>query len=432
MNNKKTGVIVALAIAIVALVVVGAGLYMTNTNKYTFTKIVTNSLESLVPNVKTGIDYVFPESLMKSHDKISWNSKNTVKIADTSLGLNIDLYSNLKAKKYYIEGALEEATATISGFLLLQDNKVYFTLKNFFENIYYTEYQIPDATQLENIEENANKIVDYLKKSLLDNIKDNDFSSSNEKISLNGKDYDTKKIVLEISQEKALAIEKSFFNSIKTDQDLVHFLAQLTGVSDDDMKASINDALVKLQEAEVSNQSLYYAIYVKNNKALRHELYSDNKSSFILNCYENSYKQQTIELQMKSDNLILTTFKFEAKNETEGNISILSDNMSITGTYNKGESKITINLTASTDDEGEQIKLTYEMDTVKINEVYKLNITLDIPSAELTITSNNTIDLTKDIPTIDVSKSLDVNNMSAEDQEIIQQLMSLFTPNISL
>lgn len=271
------------------------------------------------------------------------------------------------------------------------------------------EIQLFDFTEEDKLSNNDyNKIVRHLNISVNNNI--TDLVSSKKKIKLGTKEYNAKKIELEIDNELFQKIASDFFKRLRDDETLK------LGES---IQEKINEIEESVKEAD-EKLLINYSIYMDKLTVLKHEIKLFN-SEKLLNTltYEVYYneaanKVEAISLSSDEDTL---TFTVVHDNDKHNFTIVTSNDDQIEGTYVKEDDKHSLDIKIFTNDEEYSLKMDY------FKENKKVDILLSIPESKTSLTAEVTYDENAVPEEKQISEALSFSDLDEEDLGLIIGLM---------
>jgi len=427
MKVKK---IVAILLAVVAVVMVGTGIYFMNSSKYIFKTALSGVFDYAVDAYDKMTDSLDEFSEFK---KYKLNTVNTLSMeGEEFASITGDIYVNLDEDKAYANLDSKMAGEDFLGFEgLLAEEKVYVKIKEAMEDFYYDEIEMT-STATEGLEDDEFKLlVKHAKDSILKDIEDKDLVKTSETIKLGDKNYKTTKVALNISEKRLGKIVENLLTSISNDNKAIQILQKFDKTI---TKDSIEELLKTFKEgsSEFSDEELFtLAFYVEGFGGLRRVEISTiegevdsvaTNSSVTFDIYNNNSKQKTYLLTASEGEIEILTFKFEYTSKSKANIVIKASDMEISGTYEETKNSVVYNLTLLS--EGETLgTVSYKDTVVSKDKEYKVEISVDV-SGVMTLTSTNTLLIGEEMPSVDVSSALSFDEISEEDSNSISEYIS--------
>lgn len=448
---KKKGALIFSLIGVL-LVVAGVTFILLTTSKKSNKEVFTNSLESALSLNLDGVSD-------KAANKIN-EIKNAIK--DNVYKLNVEMTSSMEeASSSKIHGSLYFGKGEAYGNIITnindksqnlegiyKDNKLYFTEKESLSKYYYIdnlEEMIPtnDFTgEFAKYEGVIQKVLNYLKDSLLDSIKEDEIEKTDEEITVNSKDYKATKYEYKFTGENLYNAIESFLNKIKNDKDIINTLNSLI----ESIKGKVKESFSQYDEVELEESDI-----PDFNNILNQILESAKETKTLgelLTVSVYTYKDETIRTRISINaesngqkipmNITFDTFK-------ENDLTYRKISLSQAGIE---AGSIVINQTSKTNYDIKVVVMMTEMLTGKItidgdNYNLKLNSSENLPtsfSLELNIIKDGgyielesegsklridfIYEIVSDIPNIDLSNSASYTEMTEEEKEALSEMFS--------
>lgn len=435
--------VLSILLFVVAIAMIGSGVYIMNSNKYLFS----TALDGVFNYLVDGYNKMNEEANNSANtSKYKITTETSLKTSDDELAtVNGELYVNAIDKQAYINldsKFMKEDFVSLEGFF--NSEKVYIKIKEIMENFYYTDFSsqsslVIDSSKVENADysqlmkledKEISLLANYLKKSILKDLKDNDFKKSVETLTIEGKSYKTSKLSLGLSEKEVAIIVKNFLTEIYNDNNAIKVLQK---VNKDITKEAIKELLDSFnpQNLEESDE-LEISFYIENFTNVRRIEFG------TLNSDVDSVASDDILLRvdlLENESFILSIIQGEKevlkiKNEntskTQSKITVEMEGYVLNGTYTSNDKNSELNVTLLL--EGETVAtVNMKNTTLTKNREYKVDLTVEVKDLEMTFVSNNTIILNEDIPEVDVEDAKDMEELTEEEQakltEFIQEKM---------
>ena len=432
-TKKGKRILIVFLLLLVAIIGEAIYFYFNGYAKFVLSRNIAKAYNS-ISNVK--IDSTLDSILKSNTVSIDYNVNLDIKDnAELLGGIN-----NISAKYTYSENKSDkkgllnlESKINKEQFIdldaLLKDSKVYFKIKDVMDKYYFTDYEF--VSLFESLDNSDSKyILDIIKDSVLNNIKNEDLKQSNEDIVIDNKSLKTVKVSLNINDDLLIRIAKDIINKIENDDKALEILSNNTKISKDELKKEIADIKSSINNYTTSSEeSIIYNMYTDIlGNAIKHELIMDEYVIDYLNY--NDVK----ELVVKSNGVSVFNIKIAGKESgtVSGNIMSM---MSITGDYTAN--KINLNLKAI--DNSMEMKVVLESDENKVSDKeYVFNSSLNISvladntealNAVMKFDGKFNSDVT--INEVNTENSKNINDITEEELEsIFSKLEEL--PGISL
>ena len=384
-NKSNKGLIIGIIVLIVLIIggVVGFIVFKElNTPKTRFLKTMNKYLES--NNIDSNVIDIY--ELFKDGATLNIDSNLSVKSNDEELlsgKININFVDNPSSSNRYINVSFDDNNDSVINFeSYLNDNKIYFTMKDIFDKYYFTGLEY-----IKIYDENVKKLKDNVSKSL-------DSYFTNDKFVLS-KEEGYSKISVSLSDKDLNDLLILILENLKNDDALSLFVDE--DMSLEDIRKGIDDHINSIKEniEYQSDEKIYtYNVYSKGSTLVKQEIIVDN-------------------------------VKLVIEGETSGNITLLSDDTVIlTGSYDKDK----LNLNVSDNDINFDFSLTFSENITKDNADANYNLVVKTKSEEdeIVISADVKLGITKDntIPKVDISNAKDVSDITNEEIQNIYTKLS--------
>ena len=376
-NTKSNkGLIIGIIVLIVLIIggVVGFIVFKElNTPKTRFLKTMNKYLES--NNIDSNVIDIY--ELFKDGATLNVDGNLSVKSNDEELlsgKININFVDNPSSSNRYINIKFDDNKDSILNFeSYLNDNKVYFTMKDIFDKYYFTGLEY-----IKIYDENVKKLKDNVSKSL-------DSYFTNDKFILS-KEEGYSKISVSLSDKDLNNLLILILGNLKNDDALSLFVNE--DMSLEDIGKELDDEINSIKEnlEYQSDEKIYtYNVYSKGSTLVKQEIIVDD-------------------------------IKLVIEGETSGNITLLSDDTVIlTGSYDKDK----LNLNVSDNDINFDFSLTFNNNITKDNVAANYNLVIKTKSEEdeLVVNADLELGITKDntIPKVDISNATDISDITNEE-----------------
>ena len=363
-------------VLVVALAVLGFLIYFKGPNtKNVYLKTIddfSSSINEVINKTDMSklqqLDYNFSFNLNSSNTQY----RDIAKILN-KIKLNASMEEDHKNKKANINlDVLYNNSSMIDANIYLNNKDYYVELPTLYSKL--IKLPVDDSINLDQFwniynKDNYKTIINELTKIIKNNLKDEYFSSSDEKINVLGKELNVSKQVLTLTGKDIFNMETSIINDLLNNEKLLNALSETANIPVADLKTELNNAKSELTEENGKltielylnkvSQKLEYALFITDTEKL--ELSKTSEDTF--NIIYNNEKLGTISLINKGIDLMLNyenntiNIKFT---ENTIKISIITDeakiNINVTENNKKGNAVININILK------EKIDLTINLD----------------------------------------------------------------------
>ena len=361
-KEKSNKSLIIIIIIFILLGVLGIGFYFLNKPK----NILLLSVQKYISDLGVGKDI---NSISSSYN-LSFDMKST----DDKMKPLFDTYNNLKLSGLYeidlnkkianIEvGSTYKDKTLLNGSMYLENNDYYLFLEGIYNNyIKFTNKSLTNNNVSNDVDKkDINNIINGFKNATKNSIKDEYLTKNKEKITINNKEYNTNKITLIIDKTNFKTIMKDFFTYLKNDK---NFVNSINNNSQENIVTKIDEILNNL------------------DKIKEEDIPIELKMDF----YIKSFTNDLLKLAIKNKISNIEVFTFDM---IENNINM----------YIKEEDNI-INFKYTNNNNNSVIEVSNQDFTMKIN--YNIE------------TKYN-----KTIINKDVSKSVELNTLTKQEQEDI-------------
>lgn len=264
----------------------------------------------------------------------------------TDLTYNLNMGIDLKNQKILGSVSINDQNETIiSGDLAVVNNNIYAKSAELFDKVLdLGEYNIFEEVEDEIGIEDFNIILSYdnyeyilksIKDILINSLDKDKFTIEQEKITINNKEYNAKKVIYNLDEENMKRTNKFIIDSILKDEKLLEALANSTGKKVEELKEALKDI-----DDENSYSNVKIILYTDAlNNVIAGSIYEEETEIIKFDCV----KKANVTIELEQTKLTLT--------EEE-------DFVHITGT-NGEEEKINLKLY----EENNGLKIEYEIDS---------------------------------------------------------------------
>ena len=395
-RKLKKGPVIVL-ILIICLIIGGIGFYLyTHTSKYLFFKGLDKTysyLEDL-----SFIDDYMPYINSNYYNKTDSSFRVKTSELDTNINFKGDIYLNDKSNYYDLDINTNNVNYGLE--LLNKDSRLYYRIDD--SKYYYTNYDNVSSFK-------TNDYYDLLS-LLISNLKSDEFKANDVEITINSKKYDTRKIMLILTDDEFKNMMNNFHKDILKDERLSYLYMSLIDVSTkEELTNYIDNYDIKFNQGIVT-----YSIYFYKNKPIMNEIEDGVHGNDRLGIITMDDYFEVRYTTLEEDISYLKVY--------DKKIDLFLDGIG----YGKGkytDNSIEIDFT---DYEGSSLgNISYSI-TKKNDNKFIVNFLIDIKFSELDykIDSTNEITVDKQIPNVDTTNSIVIDNIPANDRETLSELLS--------
>lgn len=434
--------LISIVLFVVAVIMLGFGFYILNSNKYTFEIVLSKSLDYLVDNCYNNtltLEQLGDVDKYRITTNTSLKSSNVEVLSlagDTYIDKDeyfIDLDANVQGQKFMGVGAY------------MSDDKIYLKLKEVMDKFYYIQLDnilgdinSEDYTSISDITKDELKILTkHFEKSMLQELKDSDFEKNSVTLTFEGKTYKTSQISLNLSAKDIRQIIINLLNNIINDNRAVQVLQKFdNSITANDIKEgllSFEKETINASDVDIFNISYYIngvsdvvrvEFLMLNNTV--DNVVSDNLL-LTIDMYKNISNNDVSKTVIKINNEEIFNIKMTKLNEVKTNLEIIVQNSgevaTIKGYYNKTSESIILNLDMLYNNE-KVGTLIYKVNPVTKNKEYKYEIQFNASDDSFSIVSINNLYLNEEIPVIDINDSDSFENISESELDELTNYIS--------
>ena len=436
MNGKK---VVSILLFIVSIAMIGSGVYLMNSKKYIFETAVKEVFENLT---KSGEDIFLLDELGSSDKYRITTDTSLTMMGEEFASVNGDLYISNNNLYLNIDSSLAgEDFIGLEG--LVDEERIYFKLKEIMENFYYDEItstvddavSMNDLSTIEDIErDEINLLINLLRDSILKDLKDEDLDKTSVTLNLGSEEFKTSKISFGISEKRFIQIMINYLDAISNDTEAIRVLqkidSEITKETIDEAKTTLEEGIEQYGEEDI----LSFAFYLEGfNNIRRVELSTAGSGevdsiatgvlSITFDTYTNSDNKKVNDFNIVQNEMTLISMEEVYNTDNDINITIeFNDGEQIakfSGNMTREDNGTTVNLNALLDDE-EIANITFGVTRVTQNEEYTLELSFTEATTEMRLSSINNIYLNEDLPSVDTSDADSIDNLTEEEMAEIQ------------
>ena len=447
---KKNLIILAIISFLLIAVIISAYLLIFNKPKNVFLLAINNEYKNIIKMFDNDWYIGYDEDAILSESTVDYDivlselvqskiqegeANGIIGLINNINGLNYKISSSIdyKNKEFVSQITLnEDKTTALDLNVYIQQKKMYLELKNLFDKIIELPEFDYDMIFQEGLiySEDIEYVLKQIKNSFLKNLNDEDFTSSNAELEIDGKVEKIKKVTYTITSENGMVLIENILTELKENEKFLEALVRLSGQERVVIKNSINSILdtLKQNESNIEQDSEYVllSVYTKGlmNKAVAYEILD-----------KTEYSEEIIRI-VKGDSIkLLVIFDGE---EVFDMLVEFPDEKLIKVTSTQEDLEFTINIEYSNKEcdiyytfqsYGTKVygKINFENEEVTKNKVYNTNLNfelnLDIEGIEqfmkLHIDTHSKTELGKTLGVPEVSNKVLLEEMTESDFEQI-------------
>jgi len=445
--------IIVIALIVIAVAMVGVGIYFMNSSKYIFKKALSGVFDYTVDSYVKLTDKL---DNSKSFEKFKLTTNNSLKMYEMEFAtVSGDVYIDSKDEKFYANlDSTVMGEELLGAEALLSDNVMYAKLKEAMDIFYFIELEdttLKDAFVLEDSsddegefseidyskileleKEELENLTNHLENSILKDISNKDIKKSSEKIKQDNKEVKMTKVSLKISEKRQNEILVAFLEAISNDNEAIKTLQK---IDKNITKKAIQGVIDELNENTNldDNVGIILSFYVKGFNDLARidvESYYDREikqeevfsAHIIIDIFKNKNKNDTTIFTVERINNYggigseTVSFEFEQATDDMVNITVKSeDTVAITGTFEKTDNVTELKLNWPEAKGSFELKETI----VKKNQEYVIEIKFIEETSLIEFNSTNTLIVDEEMPEVDVDGAINFEEVTTEDSQKI-------------
>lgn len=392
-----------IGVLVVVLVALGFILYSKGPNTK---NVYLRTIDEFSSSVSKALDKTDLTKLQELNYNLSFNLnssnseyKEIAKILN-NIKFNGSLEKDYKNKKANVNlEMLYNNSSMVNGSIYLNGKDLYAELPTLYDKL--IKVPTDETINLDELwnaydKDNFKTIINELTKIVKNNLKEEYFTSSDEKITVLGKEVNTSKQVLTLTGEDLYNLENSIINDILNNDKLLNSLSKVTNVEVNNLKEELNNIKSEL---------------TKEDGKLVVELYL-NKIGQKLEYAVINMDNEKLELSKTGDD----TFNILVNNEKIGSITFTKDEIDLIVDYENNNvnlkfTKDALNVTFKTEEGNFSIKLNGN------EQKGKVIVNINVPSAKIDLIIN--IDYEnksiKSIKAKDYSNYVELDKMTEDD-----------------
>jgi len=434
MNIKK---IISIALFVIAVVLIVFGFYMLNSNKYIFKTVLSKSLDA-------GVEKLFEENVLlediSKAEKLKVTTETKLNMLEQDMiALNGDVYFNGDEMYFYLDSKfLNEDFLNVEA--LANTEKIYFNFKDAIDQFYYIDLEpMIDAVDLDQYsvksditKKDVEVLTNHLEKSILQDLKDDDFNKNSETLIFDGKTYNTNKISLNLSTKEIRQIVVNLLENIINDKAAIQVLQKFDNSITAEGLTEILEAFEQESANASDNDVLNISFYIKGfSDLVRVEVLTLNNNIdsvatdnllVTIDRYKNKDNNDTTKFIFKTNNVVLFDIKLIKLSETLNNFEITvndgEDIVLLKGDYDKTNESINLNCDLLYNNEKIGV-LTYTLLLGTKNKDYKMDVSFKTVDNSISFITDNNLLINESIPEIDLDNAKDLNNIDEEESNTL-------------
>ncbi len=420
MKNKRVTIIAIVSVISCVLSLIVYSRYFSD--KAVFDRVLTKYFDLFVES---------SDSTQVNNLKLITDTNLLVNSGDYKKDLTLtgNLYTKVEESKIYLDAGIKEDNKLLLGIkTLLEDNKFFAKFEGISDEFLVMDYVLNSNGSND---KNPIKVYEYLKDALIDSTVNHDYDSKNKIIELDGDDYKTKAITLNMNYKMVVDFIFGFIEKINTDEDTKSLLNNAFDSIVGTQYSTIEDFIEAGKEASRyadTDTIITYTIYVYGKDQILRQAIDFESTMITMDSYENKKGLRNLAFTIHDNNEDTDIINMEIKGIEKDKSSItvnLPLSIKLSGYYVKGKDKVTIDLPMTILDESIG-NFNFVAKTIKENEEYNvsLNLSFDYGGNTSSIKSEASIFTKFDFPTVDVSKNKPVEEITEIEQQKISDILT--------
>lgn len=451
MNKKLKNIFIILCV-VLGVAALGFGVFLLiGNNTKSDKQLMSESISKSIGSVKNVVSEEV-SSLLEDKDatvKLTTDTKFFMNDGydEQELSLSGDFYFSLK--EIYANMKLSQGLDQELNFeALYKDNKFYHKIKDVYSRFYYMDVELNAELESNTSDIDYYVLFDYVSDVLTEQLEEKELTKEeDDTITLGGTEYTVNKLVAKFTEKDLAEIAKNLITKIKNDKDLYNSIieayesvnAELDSEEQVDIEEEINSLLAELDEvlAEADDkETLFkYTVYLDGEDVVSAVITlildpeeSSQNVNIGINTYENKDDNEVLEYYVSLMGIKFASVKFESVSDSETKLSAQVYQMiEVEGTIKEtdNESKISLKAFMTVDEEVEILSLDMTATEVKEDKEYNLDLDFEFnyEEVEVSLTSENTVEVVDAIPEIDLSDAADISEMTEEERQFLEQFM---------
>lgn len=423
---KKRRVWIFLSIVLIALFLIGAGVYCyLNSSKMLFFRAVNKTFDNLFEETRILSDFDYDNLTISG--TTNFGSMNNAFSMDSNFNYDKD------RKQAYIK--LMSNNSSVEG--LIKDDKVHFRTNELNNKFYYKSFDGINLLEFMD-EDNFEHIVELIKDSIFHSLKDEDFIKSKQTIELANTKYPTTKITLKMTEKRCYQIINDILISMKNDKKTMAILRD--GFATDTKGAEERiDFLIEMfvdfiEEAQEEVFDLYTLYIGKDKNILRFEIpveSFDEESKLVIDNYKSDHNYRNVEVSLLNQNEKMFNLFIKDTSKEEAKVTLTSDDFNADGIIKHTDSELstTVDLLDTSGNKLATVTCGSIINKIE-DDAYNLDLEFELVVENLTLFNINSknkllLDSKSVFPSIDISQSINYDTLSTFEKETIMSKMGL-------
>ena len=411
-QNRKVAVF-AIFLSLISIGILVFGFLLVSSNKVIMMQSVSNIYKK-ISKLDTESANVIDK--FASNKRYRINSDINVNINNDNLNVKTAFIENVDDKKASLDLILNTLDKEVfNGNFVFQDNKLYGFIKDITDDYYYTTYKFDKFVSTLSSSD-YEKLLDYLKDAVDENISNKEITKEQTTIKYNGKNKKVNKLKYNITDKKIKDMVNAFITSVRNDKKLYKNIADVLNTDTNNLDKEIDDMLNEMivEDKTILEYNVYYYGF---NRIVEYQLKLVDADVTIDYKEEKNNYTFTIKLE-NMDIFVLNVIKNKNNYSYTGNINSpipIGEYSSITfnGTYSENDFTIKV----------DKYEMVVKYDLTQNGNDYVSNYKINIKENEkelMNINANIKYSFGDKVE-FDGSKAIDINSITPEDYDLLME-----------
>ena len=411
-QNRKVAVF-AIFLSLISIGILVFGFLLVSSNKVIMMQSVSNIYKK-ISKLDTESANVIDK--FASNKRYRINSDINVNINNDNLNVKTAFIENVDDKKASLDLILNTLDKEVfNGNFVFQDNKLYGFIKDITDDYYYTTYKFDKFVSILSSSD-YEKLLDYLKDAVDENISNKEITKEQTTIKYNGKNKKVNKLKYNITDKKIKDMVNAFITSVRNDKKLYKNIADVLNTDTNNLDKEIDDMLNEMivEDKTILEYNVYYYGF---NRIVEYQLKLVDADVTIDYKEEKNNYTFTIKLE-NMDIFVLNVIKNKNNYSYTGNINSpipIGEYSSITfnGTYSENDFTIKV----------DKYEMVVKYDLTQNGNDYVSNYKINIKENEkelMNINANIKYSFGDKVE-FDGSKAIDINSITPEDYDLLME-----------
>lgn len=430
-KKGKKGVIIAIIIVAVLAVLVGGYFFYIKVitgPKKVFKTTINTFAEDLKADIKENNKksiVIDPNKPFSVTGDLKVTTEGESYEAFNGLEAKYGLYADTKNNKAVVDAEFGIGANLMSIVMYLVEDALYIDSDNIYPEVLKLpldedgKFDLSSVSQSNLSEEQIDHLIDAFADSLYEAVLAGDLSSESAKIKIDGKNVSVMKNILTIDDKNACNIVKAFINKLKTDSEAMKIIAQVSGMTVEELTKQFDETVNSLScKGGSSSEKIYVNLYTGGL------LNKDLKGIDIV--FGSGDDKITVETRI-GDKTITTAelegVKFVAT--TQGDTTTLSVNSEgselASGKLVNKEDNLSLELNVLGMITLNETVVSKKVSDTEMTFTLGLSMSIDLfgESESLSIAMNMNVNTNAELPSVDITNAKDFSELTEDEQVLL-------------